>query len=64
MPKPRFNPGFAPLYITNVGGEPRVKPGVWRLEMRALDPKSTAIRNKLHYGFPQVPELQKLNQLI
>jgi hypothetical protein len=25
-----------PFYITNVGGEPRVKPGVWRPEMWAL----------------------------
>jgi hypothetical protein len=30
-PKPRFNARFTPplFYITNAGGEPRVKPGVW-----------------------------------
>jgi hypothetical protein len=36
--KPRVQPGVHPpfpLYITNVGGEPRVKPGVCRPEMWA-----------------------------
>jgi hypothetical protein len=36
-PNPLFNPGFPPpLYITNIGDEPRVNPGVWRPEMWAL----------------------------
>jgi hypothetical protein len=31
-------PGVQPLfYITNAGGEPLVKPGVWRPEMWDLD---------------------------
>jgi hypothetical protein len=30
-----FNPGFTTFYITNAGGEPRDKPGVWRPEMWA-----------------------------
>jgi hypothetical protein len=36
-PNPGFNPGFTPLpfYITNAGGEPRVKSGVWHPEMWA-----------------------------
>jgi hypothetical protein len=35
--KPRVKPGVQPpFYITNVGGELRVKPGVWRPEMWAL----------------------------
>jgi hypothetical protein len=34
--KPRVQPGVRPtFYITNVGSEPRVKPGVWRPEMWA-----------------------------
>jgi hypothetical protein len=31
-----FNSGFTPFYITNAGGEPLVKVGVWRLEMWGL----------------------------
>jgi hypothetical protein len=34
-PNPGFNPELPLFYITNVGGEPRVKPGVWRPEMWA-----------------------------
>jgi hypothetical protein len=30
------------LFITNAGGEPRVKPGVWRPEMWAQDAKPRA----------------------
>jgi hypothetical protein len=35
--KPRVQPGVQPpfTYITNVGGEPRVKPEVWLPEMWA-----------------------------
>jgi hypothetical protein len=34
---PGFYTGGSPFfYITNAGGEPRVKPGVWRPEMWAL----------------------------
>jgi hypothetical protein len=36
-PNPGFNPGFTPFYITNARDEPRVKPGVWRPEMWALE---------------------------
>jgi hypothetical protein len=32
---PRFDPGFTPFYVTNAGGEPTVKPVVWRPEMLA-----------------------------
>jgi hypothetical protein len=37
-PNPGFNRGFThpPFYVTNVGGKPRVKPGIWRPEMWAL----------------------------
>jgi hypothetical protein len=38
-PNHGFNQGFTPpppFYITNAGGESRVKPGVWRHEMWAL----------------------------
>jgi hypothetical protein len=35
MPNPGFNPGFTPLLYNKCGGEPRVKPGVWRPEMWA-----------------------------
>jgi hypothetical protein len=38
-PSPGFNPGFTPFYITNVGDELRVKPGVWRPEMWAQEKK-------------------------
>jgi hypothetical protein len=31
-----FNSGSPPFYITNAGGEPRVKLGVWRPEMWGL----------------------------
>jgi hypothetical protein len=35
---PGFNQGVHPsFHITNVGGEPSVKPGVWRSEMRAQE---------------------------
>jgi hypothetical protein len=36
-PNPGFNPGFTPLLYNKCGGEPRVKPGVWRSEMWAQD---------------------------
>jgi hypothetical protein len=39
-PNPGFNQGFnppPPLYVTNVGGELRVKPRVWRPEMWAQE---------------------------
>jgi hypothetical protein len=42
---PGFNPGLTPppVYITNVGGKPRVQPGDWRPEMWALDYYGTGI---------------------
>jgi hypothetical protein len=35
-PNPGFNPGLTPILYNKCGGEPRVKPGVWRPEMWAL----------------------------
>jgi hypothetical protein len=35
MPNPGFNPGFTSLLFNKGGGEPRIKPGVWRPEMWA-----------------------------
>jgi hypothetical protein len=32
-----------PFYITNVGGDPRVKPGVWHLEMWAQGSEVTSL---------------------
>jgi hypothetical protein len=34
-PNPEFNPGFTPAFVIYKGGEPRVKPRVWRPEMWA-----------------------------
>jgi hypothetical protein len=49
---PGFNPGFPPFYITNVGGEPRVKPGVCRPEMWALE---SMVRAEYHTHYEWDP---------
>jgi hypothetical protein len=42
-PNPGFNPVLTPFYITNVRGEPRVKPGVWRPNILALKSKASKL---------------------
>jgi hypothetical protein len=61
--KPGFNPGLAPHLLYKRGrGEPRVKPGVWRPEMWALNTPLYREQNKQFftsqmpsYGFTHNP---------
>jgi hypothetical protein len=48
MSNPGFNQGLTPFYLTNEGGEPLVKPGVWRPDMLAQQK-----RNRRNFSFEE-----------